>query len=246
MTDLDTIMGKCEKDLIDNQSFSNHTVALLNSLSNHEKILFNYVLKFFSRLLIVPLQENKRRYTSHERIRVCRLIPFAFFIHTGKPTWSSSMLNNAVSLANEIPDIKLSEIAIAFLEVINEFNSPLNCHTFNFCVDFSRVFCMSYRNRSDEFYSLITWKNSSGRLNAASAFLKYALVPYQYYSSDFIYETVFSLIGSGYLQELVPTIREILRANEHNLQEKLLNLLTEARALDSDRDIISSLINDLN
>jgi hypothetical protein len=203
MIDLNTFIKKIEKDLILRKYSSEEILELFYNLSTKNKVLCNYILNSMIENFDdhTDLRSESFEFSSEERILVCRLIPLYFALNTSNPTWSSYALSKTIKAASNIKGIKLSEIVIAFLEILCEFSTPLNKGVYTFCIEISKEFTIHYRKRRNEFENLITLENSCYKSCASAAFLRYNLMPIEYDDPIFILDTMKALIQNEYLKE---------------------------------------------
>jgi len=185
--------------------------------------------------------KKKEEFLPEERVLVCRLIPLFFSLDTDNPTWSSYLLTQTIKSATAIPGIKLSEIGIAFLEILCEFHTPLNEVVYNFCVDFSREFTVHYRKRLDEFKPLNYWENPCEQNSASLAFLKYALVPIHDYTPKFIYETMMALTENDYFEGFINEVKYLFENKKYKQEFK--GYVLSGKLPKQSKDFILSVIN---
>ncbi len=242
MIDLYTFIKTCERDLILNRSLSKDTITLINTLSNKNRILCHSLLKYIAKSPIdVQIKGNEEAFSPKERILVCRLIPLLFELNTSNPTWSSYMLTQAIKSANEISGIKLSEIGISFLEVLYEFDTPLNKVVYNFCVDLSREFTMHYGKRLNEFEPLISWDSPNGQNIDSVALFKYFLAPVNGCSPKFVIETLIALVQNEHFDEFANETKFLFQDQKY--KQEALDCITSYGLPNENKELLLSIIN---
>jgi hypothetical protein len=240
MIDLRTFIKKCERDLILKRNYiSEETLALVPSLSDEDQILCKPILDFVLRDSI-EIDTKVIESLAEERILVCRLIPLMFYLNTSAPAWSSYLLTQAIQSATKINGIKLSEIGIAFLEILGEFDIPLNSVVYTLCIDISRKFTVHYRKRLHEFEPLVSWENPCYQDTASVAWLRYGLVPIRSYQPQFILKTMAALVQNEYFGECIQGITYLFEDTEY--RQEFGECLANSKLPKTSKEVILSAI----
>ncbi|WNJ19510.1 hypothetical protein [Pontibacter sp. G13] len=236
MIDLNTFIKICEKDLILNRNLSKDTLGLAHNMSNKNKALCKPILDYIGRNSVdIQIKRKETEFLSEERILVCRLIPLLFELNTSNPTWSSYMLTQAIKSASEISNVKLSEIGIAFLEILYEFDTPLNKVVYNFCIDFSREFTMRNRKRLYEFEPLTSWNTPNGQITESVALFKYFFASIDSCSPKFIIETLIALVQNEFFDEFANGTKFLFEDQEY--KQKALDCIMGYEISNENKDL---------
>lgn len=240
MINLNTFIKQCERDLVLQRKLSEATLSSINNLSDRNKILCKPILNFIEKGSIdMEVDTKDIQFSSEERILVCRLIPLIFALDTNNPTWSSYMLTQAIKASNDIIEINLSELGIAFLEILCEFSTPLNKVVYNFIMDFLRELTIRYRKRLHEFDTLVLWKNARCQLTASVAFLRFFLTDSQ--QLEFVLKTILALIQNEYFAKFMEMTRYLFEDSEY--KQAFLEYLFNSELSKRDKDLILAAVN---
>ncbi len=245
MINLYEFTKECERSLILNRKLSIEDIVSAHNLSNKNKILCNPILKFIVRDSIVfEVDSTEMEFLHEEHILICRFIPLYFAFNTSNPLWSSYLLTQSIKVATNIRGINLSSIGIAFLEILRDFDTPLNKATYNFCLDISKEFVVHYRNRLNEFEVLLVWGNTVDSSNASVALLKYFLVPVNCYQPKFILETMNALINNEFFETFFEENKYLFEDLAY--RQEFLECLFNHQLSKDNKDVILAAIHSIN
>lgn len=226
MINLQSFISKVEADLRLNRALSKDIIILMNKLSDKDKVLCKSIMEFLRRKPIdCEIGSVKLESSLQQRILVCRLIPLYFALDTQNPAWSSFLLTQSLQAATQIPGIWLSEIGIAFLEILSEFGVSMNKVVYQFCLDFAREINSKYHDRKNELEPLVEWEYVPSRTSPSAAYLRYFLFPFEHAGPDFVLKTMVDLIEDPYLDDLVSETEYLFEDADYrkSFKECLLN-----------------------